>query len=397
MWRVTGVFLFMCGALAMHLWQQDWSVLRLVWEDETVPQVASVHTYSSIQTAEATTTRERPTIDALLEDMSLEEKIGQMLMIGHWSDSNYMQTSALVREYQLGGIIIMSIKDSDIEDVSTWTKAWQRANTIPLLISIDQEGGSVSRIRADGYTQTSQRELTSPQKAYQTGLKRGRELAELGINTNLAPVLDYASTSDSFLFERSFASSSQLGALASALISGHNEAGVLAIPKHFPGHDDTPTDSHKELPTVSITAAEFPEYVRQFREVLKENHIGAMMTAHVLFPKLDDVYPTTLSEEILSRQLRRELDFDGVIITDDMTMGAITNTWSSNEAAVRAVEAGADMILFAAEPDASVGAREALLSAVASGDLEEERIDASVRRILTLKDAQGLSPFGDSP
>lgn len=385
MWRVTGVFLFMCGALTAHLAQQDWSVLVGAWPTST-PAVAAVAAADTPQP----TPVQPPTIEERVANMTTEEKVGQLLMVGHWKGDYYQHTQRLIDLYNLGGIIIMDVEKGDVTGLSTWTSAWQDASSIPLLISIDQEGGTVSRIQADGYVQTSQRELQTTNEAYTVGNTRGRELAALGINTNLAPVLDYASTSDAFLYDRSFASSTTLGDLATALITGHTDAGVLAIPKHFPGHDSTPADSHVTLPVVDISAARFPAYVSQFREVLDQNDIGAMMTAHVQFPRLDDRYPTTLSEEILSRQLRRELDFDGVIITDDMTMGAITNTWTTNAAALRTIQAGADMMLFAAQPNAAIDAHEHLVQAVRDGTIEEDRLDQSVARILQLKQDQGL-------
>jgi len=363
-------------------------VVLLLWQSDKLSFINTASTSAVVATSSPIEIEDP--VQTVVSSMTIEEKIGQLLMVGHWKQNYYQHTERLVQVHDLGGIIVMDIDDSVVSDVSTWTSAWQSKADIPLLISIDQEGGVVSRIRADGYLQTAQRDITDSEQAYQVGQARGTELAALGINTNLAPVLDYAPTPEAFLYERSFASSSTLGTLATALINGHADAGVLAIPKHFPGHDSTPADSHFELPVIDITAAQFPAYVSQFREVLDRADVGAMMTAHVLFPRLDDDFPTTMSEEVLARQLRRELDFDGVIITDDMTMGAITNTWTTNEASLQALHAGADMILFAAEPNAAIDAHAYLVEAVRGGELDEQRLDQSVVRILKLKEKQGL-------
>lgn len=380
--RPAVFFVFMCGALAGYLAQQDWRPLF----EQTAPQVAAV------QRAVATTSpTERPqTITQMVDTLTIEEKIGQLLMVGHWKQNYFQHTKNMLTLYKFGGVIIMDVDDKNVSTVPQWTQAWQETSTIPLLISIDQEGGVVNRLKTDPYTQTSQREIDSVDEAAAVGISRGAELAGLGINTNLAPVIDYSNTPDSFLYDRSFASSSQIGTLADALINGHSVSNVLAIPKHFPGHADTADDSHYVLPIVDITAAQFPEHVAQFSDLLATAEVDALMTAHVLFPKLDDEYPVTLSYEILSRQLRRDLGFEGVIITDDMTMGAITNQWPTNEAAVQAVNAGADIVLFAADPNAAMEAHTYMVAAVQDGELSEERVDESVTRILELKRKQGL-------
>lgn len=374
--------MFAVGALMGYLVQLDWSpLLRL----DIMPQTASVVEALSLETG-----TEGLSMTQRVNQLSLEEKVGQLFMIGHWSEDYYQHTDRMLKLYGFGGIIIMNVSDDSVDSVPLWTASWQKTSAIPLLISIDQEGGVVSRIKAPGYTQTSQRSLGTTDEAYTIGTKRGQELRELGINTNLAPVIDYASTSDAFLYNRSFATSTEVSSMASALINGHADAGVLAIPKHFPGHESTPDDSHFVMPVIDITAAAFPEYVQPFRDVLDAADINVLMTAHVQFPKLDDEYPVTLSYEILTRQLRRELGFEGVIITDDMTMGAITNQWPADEAAVRAIQAGADILLFAAEPNVAMEARDRILEAVAAGDITEDRIDESVTRILELKQKQGL-------
>lgn len=385
MWRVTGIFMFMCGVLTTHLWQEDWSVVSNILTPSTQANQASV-----IISRPATRDLLSSSTDSIINNMSLEEKVGQLLLLGHWSEDYYQHTVNMIKVYHIGGIIIMKSSDDVVPSIPDWTKSWQQESKIPLLISIDQEGGEVSRIRASGYNQTSQRSISSTGNAFQIGSERGDELHSLGINTNLAPVMDFASSSDAFLYNRSFASSTVVDSFAQAIINGHASSGVLAIPKHFPGHAGTPDDSHYMLPVVDITAAEFPEHVTQFSSLLTKANIDAIMTAHVQFPKLDNVYPATLSYEILTRQLRHELNFDGVIITDDMTMGAITNQWTTDDAAVQAIKAGADMILFAAEPNAAISAHAHILKAIKDGEISEARIDESLRRILQLKQNQGL-------
>jgi beta-N-acetylhexosaminidase len=329
-------------------------------------------------------------ITQLIDNMSLEEKVGQLLIIGHWNQYDDQRTANMVTSHALGGVIIMQVDNDVVDTVPNWTSSWQTASTIPLLISIDQEGGVVSRLRTDDFIQTKQRDITTQTEAYAVGVTRGTELSALGINANLAPVLDFAGNNEDFLYERSFADAKDIPVLAKGLIDGHNQSNVLSVPKHFPGHGSTPADSHITLPIVDIPSSTFADHVQQFKELLTTEPVGAIMTAHVQFPQIDSIYPATLSHKILTNELRETIGFNGVVMTDDMTMGAITNQWTTNEAAVLTILAGADMILFAADPDAAMGARDYIITAINTGDLPEKRIDESVQRILKLKQDQGL-------
>lgn len=272
--------------------------------------------------------------------------LGRHFMIGHWADTPIASTTALLVKYQLGGIIIMSAP-ANPADIKTWTETWQAAVSYPLIIAIDQEGGEVSRLRGDNFDTTSQSAIRSEDGAYALGLARGKELRALGITMNFAPVLDTATKPDSFLYSRVFLHKPVL--LAAALARGHNEAGVTPVIKHFPGHPDTPHDSHVTLPVVPITKAEQSEFIRPFAEYIERAQPAALMTAHVSFPNIDAL-PATLSPYWLTTVLRQELGYTGLIITDDMSMDAIDSTWTSVEASRLALTAGADIVLFAAEP-----------------------------------------------
>lgn len=365
---LVGVFVCCLAAAGIFLLQHT---------PVTTNQTAAViNSQTSLQT---------PIAEDLLDTMSLEEKVGQMFMIGHWREDYYQHTMHLLQAYDFGGVIIMKSSDEVIDTIPTWTKAWQEGRSVPLLISIDQEGGVVSRLQTSDFIQTSQRELTTKAMAHTVGAKRGSELHSLGINMNLAPVLDFASSSESFLYERSFADLDSGIVYAEEIIDGHKHSDVIVVPKHFPGHPDNPDDSHNVLPILDISIAEFPEHILPFTELLAIEPYQAIMTAHVLVPALDPVYPTTLSSKILTEILREDIGYQGVIMTDDMTMGAITNQWSTDQATIRAIEAGANIILFAADPDAAITAQQAVLDAVAAGTLTEGQINQSVTKILTLK------------
>jgi len=331
-----------------------------------------------------------PTVEAVLpslaeralKTMTIEEKVGQLIMIGHWNHTPVASTTAYLKDLHVGGVIIMSTP-SNPAHIRDWTDNWQTVSTHPLLISIDQEGGEVSRLRGPEFIQTSQPGIDSSEQAYKIGKKRGEELAALGINMNFAPVLDYAAQPQSFLYNRSFRNKIQIGSLATALIAGHADATVTAVPKHFPGHPDSSDDSHLVLPTLAIKQSEFQTHIAAFRNTLPNSQ--AIMTAHIMVPTLDDTFPTTLSPTLLTDVLRNELKYDGIIITDDLAMRAIADTWSSDEAAVMSIQAGADIVLLAANPKDTTAVHKTLVAAATQGKITAKQLDQAVLRILSLK------------
>lgn len=313
-----------------------------------------------------------------------EEKIGQLFMIGHWANTPVASTTALIKKYHLGSVLIMSVPD-DPKEIKGWIKQWNEAVNQPLFIAIDQEGGVVSRLRGEDFSTTSQRYIFSTTTAYQVGKKRGQELAMLDININLAPVLDRANKKDSFMYKRAFPPHTDHTALAKSMINGFSENGVIGAVKHFPGHPDTTEDSHQKLPTIYISPQKLSDYTADFNALIKNGAIKMLMTAHVLFPEIDDK-PATLSPSILTQYLRQELGYQGLILTDDMIMDAIDQTWHSDEASVMALAAGADIIMFAAEPEKVGDAVEAVSAAVSAGRLSPQTLDESYQRISKLKD-----------
>lgn len=379
-----GSFIF--GSLVFFTWQfipphQQTALLpqtsgnndALIAEAEPPPQILQSFTAINERTE-------------ALKHLSLKEKIGQMFMVGHWHQNDFYHTSNMMRAYHFGGVIIMEVSPRNVDFVPVWIQRWQSDSTIlPALIAIDQEGGEVTRLRGPSFSQTAQRDLQSVAEAAALGDTRGAELSALGINVNLAPVLDTSLNPDSFLYARAFSSTQISTDFADAIITSQAKHMVKSAIKHYPGHPDTPEDSHIELPIIDIEKADFAHFTKPFSDVVARTNPPIIMTAHVLVPSIDPDYPATLSTKILTGELRDTLGYDGVIMTDDMTMGAITNQWGSAEAAVKAIQAGADIILFAAKPNESIAAVDAVLDAIAAGEISEERINQSVERIVKLK------------
>jgi len=224
--------------------------------------------------------------------------------------------------------------------------------------------------------------------AYSAAATIAKELKAVGVNMNTAPVLDVHSNPDNpVIGDRSFGTNPDVvGNLGSATVAGLQENKVAACGKHFPGHGDTSTDSHKVLPVVEaqrerLEAVEFPP----FRRAVKQG-VASIMTAHVLYQVLDPELPATLSPAIITDFLRREMQYDGVVLTDDLEMHAIIDHYGVEDAAVRAVLAGCDVLLICQDRNREIAAFEAVEKAATSGSISIERLDQSVARIARLKD-----------
>ena len=317
------------------------------------------------------------------ETIAIESQVGQLFMIGHWADTPVASTTKLIEQYELGGVVIMSAPENPAEILS-WSEEWNAVSDTPLLIAIDQEGGPVSRLQTDSFVQTGQKSITSTEHAYTVGLERGRELSDLGINLNFAPVLDSAANPDSFLYQRVFPENTSASDLAGAMIRGMEENGVTAVIKHFPGHDDTNEDSHYLLPKVHIPLDELDTFTTDFRETISSGQVQALMTAHVQFSNIDPL-PATLSQFFLTDYLRNTLRFDGIVITDDMTMDAIDSDFQTTQASQLAVEAGANILLFAAEPEMVHQTLPFILEQSQTSGLLRSQIERSYQRVSRLK------------
>jgi beta-N-acetylhexosaminidase len=324
-------------------------------------------------------------------ELTSREKIGQLFMVGFLGTTVTADLAAFLKDYKPGGVILFSRNLESVDQIVELTNDLQRCSPqLPLLISIDQEGGRVSRL-PKGFTIFPPGELIgrchSGELAYAAAATIAKELKAVGINMNMAPVLDVNSNPDNpVIGDRAFGSSVEavieMGLITAA---GLQDSKVVACGKHFPGHGDTNADSHKELPVVAaplerLEAVELPPFRRA-----ASAGIATMMTAHVLYKTLDDRLPATLSPEIITHLLREQMRYDGVVLTDDLEMHAIVDHYGPGDAAVQALVAGCDMLLICKERDREIGAFEAVEKAVASGVIDTARLDRSVARIQRVK------------
>ncbi|MDG9721281.1 MULTISPECIES: glycoside hydrolase family 3 protein [unclassified Streptomyces] len=359
----------------------------------------------------------------IISRMSVEAKIGQLFVPYFYgtsatSPSQFDQdrnlrelgvrtVAELIAKYHIGGVIYFSGWTNNIQDprqIADLTNGVQRASLalptpVPSLISIDQEHGANVRI-GSGATQLpgamalgAGRSLSDARAA---GRISGTELAALGIHQNFAPVADVnVNPANPIINVRSFGADARaVGRMVAAQVTGYQQAGVVACAKHFPGHGDTAQDSHTGLPVITHTREEWDRIdAPPFKAAIAAG-VDSIMTAHLQVPALDPSNePATLSPTILQGVLRDELGFDGVIVTDALNMAGVRTKYGDDRVPVLALKAGADQLLF--PPDIGV-AYNGVLAAVRSGEITEDRLDASVLRILRIKDKAGLldgSPY----
>lgn len=336
---------------------------------------------------------------SMYDAMTVEEKVGQMLMVGVPGVHAQVEAKRLIDEHRVGGVILFAENVLAPEQVAQLNRELQQmaeeaGAPDPLFISIDQEGGPVARIR-DGFTPLPSAMAIgatgSAAYAEAVGALNGAELAAVGVNMNLAPVLDVNNNPHNPVIGlRSFSEDPEVVAeFGIAYMRGLQKQGLLATAKHFPGHGDTNVDSHFALPSISHGRDRLDEVeLVPFRAAI-EAGIDAILSAHVTFPQIDKTpgVPSTLSRRILTDMLRDELGFEGLIITDALEMKGITSQHRIADAAVMAVEAGADIVLIAQSyyNDDAVEAIAAIVNAVNEGRIAMERIDASLRRIKAAK------------
>ncbi|MFE5323341.1 beta-N-acetylhexosaminidase [Paenibacillus sp. NPDC056579] len=329
---------------------------------------------------------------------TLKRKIGQMVMCGFHGTEPSDDIARLIRDEHIGGVIYFRRNLRDAAQARRLSTQLQQlaGGKVQLLIAIDQEGGMVNRIDNGVTIMPGAMALGAARNtafARQTARAAGEELKRLGINMNFAPCLDVNNNpANPVIGVRSYGENPQLvGELGSAAAMGYQEAGVAATVKHFPGHGDTGEDSHLALPLVPHGRERLERVeLAPFRQAIAAG-VDAIMTAHVMFPAFEpERVPCTLSGKVLTELLRRQLGFTGVVVTDCLEMGAIADHFGVAEGAVRAVEAGADLILVSHRIERQQAALAALLRAVEQGRIPERRIDESVTRILAMKRRRGL-------
>ncbi|RCX19735.1 beta-N-acetylhexosaminidase [Fontibacillus phaseoli] len=339
-----------------------------------------------------------PIVDQL-DQLTTAEKIGQLVLVGMSGTVPDEHTRKLIETYHVGGFIFY--KDN-IENSKQALKLINRlkednsVNPLPLFLSVDEEGGRVTRMPKEYAKIPTAASIgsTGDPKAAETfyGII-GDELSGFGLNLDFAPVLDVNSNPDNpVIGDRSFGNTPEaVSKMGLAAMEGLSGKGVIPVVKHFPGHGDTSVDSHLGLPVVNHDLQRLKELELVPFQAAIESGTDMVMIAHLLLPKLDPDYPSSFSKAVIHDLLREELGYEGVIVSDDMTMGAITENYSIEQAAVEFITAGGNIVLVGHDYEKEESVIRAITEAVKQGTISEEMLDERVSAILKLKAKYKLS------
>ena len=324
---------------------------------------------------------------------ALRHQVGQLLIAGFDGHQITPELRSLAREFGLGGVILFARNIAEAEQVAALSfEAVQLDPEVPPWVSVDQEGGRVARLKAPFTVWPPMATLgrgADVALAERFARALAAELKAVGVTLDYAPVLDvHTNAGNPVIGDRAISGrAEEVARIGSAIVRTLQAEGIAACGKHFPGHGDTSTDSHHELPLVEqpperLRAVEF----RPFAAAI-EAGVATIMTAHVFVPSLDEQRPATLSSRIVTEILRQELRFDGVILSDDLEMKAIAADYPVQEAAVLAVEAGCDGVLICSgDHDTQARALEAIVHAVEEGRIRQSRVDDALKRLRRAKE-----------
>ncbi|SFF83086.1 beta-N-acetylhexosaminidase [Halobacillus alkaliphilus] len=341
---------------------------------------------------------EKSTRSPLLQ-WSIEQKVSQTLYIGIEGLTLSNQEKEMISQAQVGGVILLGRNVENAPQLKNLVDSIRQANAnnpTPLFLGIDEEGGRVSRIPDSAIMNLPASKkignTMDPQLARKTGRLLAEKVKAFGFNMNFSPVLDVVNNpNNQVIGDRSFGETPELvRKMGIPAMQAIQSARVIPVVKHFPGHGNTSVDSHYDLPVVDQSIEDLQDFEWIPFQTAVEQGADAIMTAHILFPELDEKYPATLSKTIITDVLREQLDFNGLVITDDMAMGAISNNYGTSEAAVLSIEAGADMVLLT-DTSQFQSVKDSLTKAVRDGQIPESQLNTSVTRILQKKETYKLS------
>jgi len=349
-------------------------------------------TYESVAQSELSPEQK---VDKLVANMSDADKVGQLMMIGIHGKSLNDDAKFMLNEYRVGGIILfdrnMESKDQVKTLITDINKAGKSAGLTPLFLGIDQEGGAVARMD-DKLIKVPPAEEVGKEPVEQAAAlakEVGTELKELGFNINFAPVADLGLT-----YGRSYSTNpDEVVRYASAVGKSYDEAGLWYSYKHFPGIGKTDVDLHADTSIVPVSKETLlSEDTKVFVDLIKQSkpNTYTIMVSHAMYPQIDPDHPSSLSKAIITDWLRKDMGYNGVVVTDDMDMGALAKHYTFDDMAVQSILAGSDILLVCHEYEHMQEAYNGLMKAVKDGRISKERLDESVKRILLMKMSRGM-------
>ncbi len=332
-----------------------------------------------------------------VEDMSVRDMVGQMFVVSVGGTEPDYYVEKMVRERNIGGVIFFGYNMESEEQVRSLTASLQQLSmrtepAVPLFVAVDQEGGDIASAPwvtpRPAAAEVGGRGDPAEARAVAEGI--GDELLRAGVNTNFAPVVDTGF--GAAIGNRSYGEDPELvSRMGAASVEGFERAGIVSAAKHFPNHGPAVADSHEALPVVDHDMETLQSYdLPPFRAAV-EAGVPMMMAGHLLYPAVDAERPASLSPKWMGI-LREDLGFDGVVVTDDLAMAGASGGGTPERAAVEAVGAGADLLVVSSPPQQQADAYDAVVAAVESGEIPEERVQASVRRLIEVKETYGFTP-----
>lgn len=322
-----------------------------------------------------------------IKEMSTQEKIAQMIVIAWRNTNTYEELYNTFRNKRFGGFIFFRENMDTLNNTRELIKTLKSYNEIPLIVSIDEEGGLVQRLKYIKDVKVTDvpymyylGKTNNEALAYDVGRVIAEELRVIGVNVVHAPVIDiYSNPKNTVIGKRSFGSDYNLiNKMAGSLARGIEETGIIPTYKHFPGHGDTATDSHKDLPIINKSLEELKNEELQTFKYAIDNNAKLIMVGHIAMPKITgDNTPASLSKVLITDVLKNELGYKGLVITDALNMKALTDNYTNEEIVVKAIEAGVDILLMPEDIDNTIE--------YIKENISEERINESVKKILYFK------------
>ncbi len=338
----------------------------------------------------------------LMAGMSLDQKLGQLIVV-EYSGNNYQDSGLqyMVTQQHIGGILYQEVNhnfdppDNTIDSLAAFSSQIQDDATIPMLIGTDQEGGQVNRLQNFHGPLPSAADMVAtgdPQYAFSQGAQTANWMAQLGMNSDLAPVVDVHTVDPPILQDRMFGNTPQIVATyAEAFLNGLQQNGVAGCLKHFPGLGALTSDPHLGLPTINRSLSDLEKIdLAPYKLMIDKDHPAMIMDTDVIMPAIDPKLPAELSPNAINGILRGSLGYDGVVITDGLYMQGVSDYWTLSQAATLAIIAGNDLIEGPYTVSQVAEVISALKQALQDGKLTLARIDQSVERILLMKVEYGI-------
>ena len=329
------------------------------------------------------------------KNLSIEEKIGQMLMIGIYGYDVDEYTLKFIKQYKVGGIILFKRNINDTKQMQELIQKLKQVNrengNIPLFISIDQEGGRVNRLPKEiNRFQLGSKigEKNNENYAYEQGYKVGKALKSLGVNMNLAPVLDLRTSEDDYHFigDRAISQNKKIvSKLGVQLIKGMQDGGIISIAKHFPGHGMSKKDSHFRIPRIDVKKENMMKHIQPFKDAMKAG-VDGILSSHMVINYIDYYKPITISKKAIQHLVRKKIKYDGIVMTDDLMMRSLVFYHVFGIPMQEAIQAGNDILLLCKNNRKKEREIQKLLREAKQGKIDEKLIDKSVERILRLKE-----------